>query len=215
MAKTAASFGLSIYFILGFPVSLWPQEAQTQPPAVSVSSVHNYRQSANRLFENQAKVDLALALELKDQHRLSAALRRFQDFMLLYPSHRQLPLVVGHIVDIYEQMSSPDRALKTVATYLDNAGHDAQSKDALPLLLKRIELEYSLGNWQGARSSCQQLIRGFAASAEAGEARRYLALMDTVEAKETQSTLPTQGDTVPDLVESSLDRLGEGLDIEH
>ena len=188
-----------------------------------LSSVGLRNQSGERLFQAQARADFALALELKDRRNYTSALRRFQDFRLLYPAHPQTAIVVGHIADIYERLSQPDRALAELRKYLKTF-NGAPQASAQPLLARLADLEYRLGHWPQSIATYELLLAAFPASAEAELAGRRLAEMqaepEPTEFEGDKQTAPrTDNETSPGKApkndESSLDRLGEGLDIEN
>lgn len=199
-----------------------PQKKEEKPFPV-LSSVGLRNQSGEQLFQAQARADFALALELKDRRNYSSALRRFQDFRLLYPAHPQTAIVVGHIADIYERLSQPDRALAELRKYLKTF-NGAPQASAQPLLARLADLEYRLGQWPQSIATYELLLAAFPASAEAELAGRRLAEMqaepEPSDAEGDKQPVPrTDSDTSPGKApkndESSLDRLGEGLDIEN
>jgi tetratricopeptide (TPR) repeat protein len=193
------------------------ERKQKKEPFPVLSSVGRRDESAARLFQERARSDYLLALELKDRGRYAEALRRFQDFRTLYPAHPETPLILLHIVEIYERMSAPEKALHELWRYLDRqSGQPAAN--LLPLYSRRAELEYLLGHWGKAMISYRQLIRLFPADPVVAKAR--LRLQEMQSALESSSETPSLSQQEPSLKESvseesSLDRLGEGLDIEN
>lgn len=184
------------------------------------SSLGLRSESGRQLFQKQARMDYAMALELKDRGRLVAALRRFQDFRLLYPSHPQTPLVVGHIADIYDRLSQPDRALAELRSYLSTLNLAGQpDAAAMPLLARQADLEYRLGDWQASVASYERLIELYPSSKDVAVARKRLAEMQPETEPEPREDRPEPTDPLkgkpPENDQSSLDRLGEGLDIEN
>lgn len=199
-----------------------PTKKEEKPFPV-LSSVGLRNQSGEQLFQAQARADYALAFELKDRRNYAAALRRFQDFRLLYPAHPQTAIVVGHIADIYERLSQPDRALAELRKYLKTFNGTPEAS-AQPLLARQADIEYRLGQWPQAIASYELLLAAFPASSESELARRRLAEMQTepepTEAEGKKQPAPrtdseTTSGEAPKNDESSLDRLGEGLDIEN
>lgn len=202
------------------PVRPTKKEEKTFPV---LSSVGLRNQSGEQLFQARARADFALALELKDRRNYAAALRRFQDFRLLYPAHPQTAIVVGHVADIYERLSQPERAIAELRKYLKTF-NGAPEASAQPLLARLADLEYRLGQWPQSIATYELLLAAFPASAEAELAGRRLAEMqaepEPTESEGDKQPVPrTDSDTTPGKApkndESSLDRLGEGLDIEN
>jgi len=199
-----------------------PAKKEDKPFPV-ISSVGLRNQSGEQLFQGQARADYALALELKDRRNYAAALRRFQDFRLLYPAHPQTAIVVGHVADIYERLSQPERAIAELRKYLKTF-NGAPEASAQPLLARLADLEYRLGQWPQSVSSYELLLAAFPASAEAELGRRRIAEMqaepEPSDAEGEKQPAPrsdssTSPGKAPQNDESSLDRLGEGLDIEN
>lgn len=188
-----------------------PEKMQPEGPE-QLSSVEKRNQVWLQYFQEQAKRDFALALEFKDRRHYAAALRRFQDFRLLYPSHPQTPVAVGHIADIYDKMSQPDRALAELRKYLKALPGTPDAK-VLPLLARQADLEYRLGQWQEAISTCELILKFFPASAEAELARRRLEEMRAQPAPGPDRNTGTEN--AAEGGQSSLDRLSENLDIEN
>lgn len=225
---------LSLLFVLTLSLHAQPAEIpeRSEQPAQPVrptdkeektfpvlSSVGLRNQSGEQLFQAQARADFALALELKDRRNYTSALRRFQDFRLLYPAHPQTAIVVGHIADIYERLSQPDRALAELRKYLKTFNGRPQAS-AQPLLARVADLEYRLGQWPQSIGTYELLLAAFPASAEAELAGRRIAEMKAgLEPTESEGNRRPVNETNPGEApkndESSLDRLGEGLSIDN
>lgn len=225
---------LSLLYVLTLSLQAQPaeipetseQSAQPERPTNNeektfpvLSSVGLRNQSGKQLFQAQARADFALALELKDRRNYTSALRRFQDFRLLYPAHPQTAIVVGHIADIYERLSQPDRALAELRKYLKTLNGRPQAS-AQPLLARLADLEYRLGQWPQSIGTYELLLAAFPASAEAELAGRRIAEMQAgPEPTESEGNRRPVNETNPGEAprndESSLDRLGEGLSIDN
>lgn len=194
-----------------------------------LSSVGRRNEAALTLFQAGARVEYLAALELKDQGVLRQALGRFENFRMLYPRHPGEPLVVRHIADIYDRLSMPVHALREIRRYMDEHPATKPSADVLPLLGLKADLEYRMGRWPDALNTTRLLLRTNPSDPQAArwrerarELQRVLAPPTSERENETREgktgeESPSNGpashpaDRTP---ESSLDRLGEGLDDE-
>ncbi|MBW7857268.1 MAG: hypothetical protein H3C43_02965 [Leptonema sp. (in: Bacteria)] len=192
--------------------------AANQPKATLQSSVSKRDQVALKLFNEQAKLEYAKALEFKDQGKYQISLRRFLDFRILYG--QKLDIVVSQIVDLYERLSLPEKALAELKTYLDQLPASTPIETAESLYLKRADLEYKLGFWPEAKLDYQSFIRKFPNSASISVAKNRLKEISVTQ--KNDETGPKEATETQELnqqptnqTESSLDSLGEGLDSEN
>lgn len=194
------------------PVSTPNNESKVQ----TQSSTHRRDQVALKLFNQQAKLDYALALEFKDQGKYKIALRRFIDFRTLYG--QQSDTVISQIVDLYERLSLPDKALAELKNYFDQTVASTPMATSEPLYLKKADLEYRLGFWSDSKVSYQSFLSKFPNSESMSVAKARLQEISAAQKKE-ESQPPITTETQPmqpsNQLESSLDSLGEGLDSEN
>lgn len=182
------------------------------------SSVSRRDQLALKLFNQQAKLDYAKALEFKDQGKYQIALRRFIDFRTLYG--QQPDTVVTQIVDLYERLSLPEKALAELRTYLVQLTASTPMKTSESLYLKKADLEYKLGFWADAKIGYRSFIRKFPNSESLSIVKNRLkeiSVNQTTEESGPPAAIQTEelSQQPTNQPESSLDSLGEGLDSEN
>lgn len=193
------------------------------------SSVARRNEAALRLFHAGARVEYLAALELKDQGSLRQALGRFENFRLLYPGHSGEPLVLRHIADIYDRLSMPAHALREIRRYVEDHPTAKPGADLLPLFRLKADLEYRLGRWPDALSTTRLVLRASPTDPQAARLRERVRELQKVLAppaseRENETREGKPGEQPPSngpvsrpadrTAESSLDRLGEGLDDE-
>lgn len=216
----------------GRPTETSPSSAEKRPAPAGLpllSSMGRRNETALKLFQAGARVEYLAALELKDQGSLRQALGRFENFRTLYPAHSGEPLVLRHIADIYERLSMPSHALREIRRYTDAHPALKPVSDVLPLFVLKADLEYRLGKWPDAlattrlllkanpsdpgaprlRERLRELQRALATEAPGGEERERDGRKKDVSHPDGPAT-PAKDQSS----ESSLDRLGEGLDDE-